>query len=380
MCKTEAAVLYRMELPSPYSESQPLQIEELELAGPGPGEVLVEVAYAGLCHSDLSVIDGVRPRVMPMVLGHEASGIVREIGPGVVDVAPGDHVVFSYMPACGRCRYCEEGRPVLCERGAKANATGSLLNGNRPFRHGDGRVLNQHLGISAFSRYTTVAQESLVRIDRSLPLHLAALFGCAVITGVGAVFNTAGVKPGDSVAVFGTGGVGLSTIMGARAAGAYPIIAVGRQTARLEKALAAGATHTINYSETDPIAAIKELTGGGVTFSFETVGDEQVLAQAYHAARRGGTAVTVGLPHPARQLSLPAVSLVAEEKIIKGSYMGSAVPRRDIPRYIQMYQGGRLPIELLHTHTIKLNEINRAFDALAAGQAVRQLVGFGQLS
>jgi alcohol dehydrogenase len=377
MYKTEAAVLYQMELPSPYSHSQPLKIEELELSEPGPGEVLVEVAHAGLCHSDLSVIDGVRPRVMPMVLGHEASGIVRETGPGVAEVAEGDHVVFSYMPACGRCRYCQESRPVLCEHGAKANATGTLLNGKRQFRNRDGQELNHHLGISAFSRYTVVAQESLVRIDQSVPLQIAALFGCAVVTGVGAVFNTAQVKPGDSVAVFGTGGIGLSTLMGARAAGAYPIIAVGRQLGRLEKAMKAGATHTVNYATSDPVEVIKGITGGGADFSFETVGDEKVLSQAYRAARRGGTAVTAGLPHPERQLTIPAVSLVAEEKTIKGSYMGSAVPRRDIPRYIQMYQGGLLPVELLHTHTIGLKDINRAFDALAAGKAVRQIIGFG---
>jgi len=374
--KTRAAVLYKMEHPTPYAESQPLVVEEVELAGPGPGEVLVEIAGAGLCHSDLSVIDGSRPRVMPMVLGHEASGIVREVGPGVHDLAPGDHVVFSFVPVCGRCLPCATGRPALCENGARANIAGTLLDGSRHFRNAAGQELHHHLGVSAFSQFTVAAQESLVKIDPTVPLEIAALFGCAVMTGVGAVMNTARVEPGAGVAVFGLGGVGLSAVLGAQAAGAYPIVAVDILEAKLTLARELGATHTVNAAREDPVAAVKELTGGGAPYAFESVGNEQVLIQAYQATRRGGTTVTIGLPHPSRQFAVPAVSLVAEERTVKGSYMGSAVPRRDIPRFIALYQAGRLPVDRLLTRTIRLEEINPAFDALARGEAVRQVIRF----
>ncbi|QDU50446.1 zinc-dependent alcohol dehydrogenase family protein [Gimesia panareensis] len=372
---TRAAVLYEMEKPTPYAESKPLVIEELELAAPGPGEVLVELAGAGLCHSDLSTIDGSRPRVMPMVMGHEASGIVREVGPGVHDLQPDDHVVFSFVPLCGHCIPCATGRPALCEPGAKANIAGTLLSGRRPFRNASGEEINHHLGVAAFSEYTVVAQESLIKIDAQLPLSTAALFGCAVMTGVGAVVNTAKVEPGSSVAVFGLGGVGLSTIMGARAAGAESIFAVDLLPDKLELAAQVGATHLINAGEEDPVLMLKDIMQG-VDYAFESVGSEQVLQQAYAATKRGGMTVTIGLPHPAKMFSIPAVSLVAEERTIKGSYMGSAVPRRDLPRFIAMYQAGLLPVDKLLSRTIQLDEINTAFDDLATGAAVRQVITF----
>ncbi|MCR9229520.1 MAG: zinc-dependent alcohol dehydrogenase family protein [bacterium] len=372
---TRAAVLYEMEKPTPYAESKPLVIEELQLDAPGPGEVLVELAGAGLCHSDLSTIDGSRPRVMPMVMGHEASGIVREVGPGVHDLQPDDHVVFSFVPLCGHCIPCATGRPALCEPGAKANTAGTLLSGHRPFRNAAGEEIYHHLGVAAFSEYTVVAQESLIKIDSQLPLSTAALFGCAVMTGVGAVVNTAKVEPGSSVAVFGLGGVGLSTIMGARAAGAESIFAVDLLPEKLELAAQVGATHLINAGEEDPVMLLKDLMQG-VDYTFESVGNEQVLQQAYAATKRGGTTVTIGLPHPAKMFSIPAVSLVAEERTIKGSYMGSAVPRRDLPRFIAMYQAGLLPVDKLLSRTIQLDEINSAFDDLATGAAVRQVITF----
>jgi Zn-dependent alcohol dehydrogenase len=374
--KTTAAVLYTMDQPAPYARSQPLVIEELELSDPGPNEVLVEIAAAGLCHSDLSVIDGVRPRVMPMVLGHEAAGIVREVGPGVSGLVAGDHVVFSFVPMCGHCLPCASGRPVLCEPGARANIAGTLLSGSRHFTNADGQTLHHHLGISAFSHYTVVAQESLIKIDQTLPLETAALFGCAVLTGVGAVVNTARVEPGTSVAVFGLGGVGLSTVLGARAAGAFPIVAVDLLEVKLALARELGATHTLNANNGDVVEVIKELTGGGVHYAFESVGNERVLVQAYQATRRGGTTVTIGLPHPSRQFSIPAVSLVAEERTVKGSYMGSAVPRRDIPRLIGLYQAGQLPVNRLLSREIRLDEVNSAFDGLASGATVRQVIRF----
>lgn len=374
--KTKAAVLYEMGLAAPYAESTPLVIEELDLDGPGPGEVLVELRGAGLCHSDLSVIDGSRPRVMPMVMGHEATGIVREVGAQVQSLGVGDTVVFSFMPVCGQCGPCASGRGALCENGAEANSAGTLLSGAKRFSAGDVR-LNHHLGVSGFSQFTVAAQESLVRIEADVPPEIAAVFGCAVMTGVGAVFNTARVQPGSSVAVFGMGGVGLSTVMGAQAAGAYPIIAVDVLADKLALAREVGASHTVNARRDDPVEAIREITRGGADYTFESVGSEQVLVQAYEATGRGGTTVTIGLPHPSKMFSVSAVSIVGQERTIKGSYMGSAVPRRDIPRYIRLYQAGLLPVEKLHTHTLQLEDINAGFDRLAKAEAVRQVITFG---
>jgi alcohol dehydrogenase len=375
--KTKAAVLYEMGAPTPYAASLPLVVDEVTLAGPGPGEVLVEVGAAGLCHSDLSVVDGSRPRAMPMILGHEASGVVREVGEGVRSLAPGDHVVFSFVPVCGRCVACASGRGAMCEAGARANAAGTLLSGARRFTDGESRACYHHLGVSAFSNFTVAAEESLVKVDPDVPLDKAALFGCAVMTGVGAVVNTARVEAGASVAVFGLGGVGLSAVMGARAVGAHPIVAVDRVDEKLKLAREVGATHTINATQDDAVEAVREVTGGGAAYAFESVGSEQVLVQAYQATRRGGTTVTVGLPAPQQMFSVPALSLTAEERTVKGSYMGSSVPSRDIPRYIRMYQAGLLPVDKLHTHTLGLAEINAGFDRLARAGAVRQVIAFG---
>jgi alcohol dehydrogenase len=374
--RTRAAVLYECGKPAPYASSSPLVIEDLELDPPGAGEVLVELVGAGLCHSDLSTINGSRPRPVPMVLGHEASGIVREVGPGVAGLRVDDHVVFSYVPMCGRCLCCATGRPALCEAGAASNAAGTLLGGGVRFRKGTARVLH-HLGVSAFSHYTVAAQESLVKIDDSVPLQTAALFGCAVLTGVGAVTNTAKVAPGQSVAVFGLGGVGLSAVMGATLAGAFPIIAVDTAPAKFGLARRLGAHHTIDPRALDVVTAIADLTGGGVEFAFEAVGNAAVLAAAYDSVRRGGTAVSVGLPHPDQKLSIQAVSFAAQEKGLRGSYMGSAVPRRDIPRLIELSQNSRLPVCDLVSPPVRLEDINIGFDRLADGTAIRQLVQFG---
>ena len=372
--KTKAAILYEMGRERPYAKSQPLVIDEITLANPGPGEVLVEIGAAGLCHSDLSVVDGSRPRGMPMVLGHEASGTVRVAGPGVTEFSPGDHVVFSWVPVCGHCQFCISGRGALCEPGGEANVAGTLLNGARRFSDVRERACNHHLGVSAFSQFTIAAQESLVKIDSELPFGIAALFGCAVMTGVGAVLNTAGVRAGSSVAVFGLGGVGLSAVMGARAAGAYPIIAVDLESNKFELARELGATDLINATQEDPVAAIR--ARGGADYAIESVGSEKVLIQAYESTRRGGTTVTIGLPAPDKMFAVPALSIVAEERTIKGSYMGSCVPRRDVPRYIEMFRAGILPVDKLQTHTLQLEEINTGFDRLAEAQAVRQIIDF----
>jgi Zn-dependent alcohol dehydrogenase len=370
--KVRAAVLREMGLPAPYAQSQPLKIETIDLDPPGPGELLVRVRAAGLCHSDLSVIDGSRPRVMPMVLGHEAAGEVVETGADTPGFAKGDQVVFAFVPSCGHCAPCASGRAALCEPGAAANVAGTLLSGAKRW-HGGAQDLNHHLGVSAFAEMTVVSARSAVRIAPALPYEIAALFGCAVMTGVGAVINTAQVRAGESVAIFGLGGVGLAALLGAVAAGAHPVVAVDVVPAKLELAKSLGATHTV-LAGPDAVAAVREATQGGAHHAIETVGHEQVLVQAYQATRRGGQTVTVGLPHPQKMFSIPAVSLVAEERTVKGSYMGSAVPSRDLPRYVALYQAGRLPVDRLLTHTLKLDEINAGFDRLARGEAVRQVV------
>lgn len=371
--KVRGAVLREMGLPAPYAGSRPLEIVELELDPPGRGELLVRVRAAGLCHSDLSVIDGSRPRVMPMVLGHEAAGEVVELGAEVDGFAPGDRVVLSFVPACGRCALCQVGRPALCEPGAAANAAGTLLSGERRWNARDGEPLHHHLGVSAFADHVVVSEHSAVRVDDDIPFEVAALFGCAVLTGVGAVAHTARVELGDSVAVFGLGGVGLAALLGARLAGARTLVAVDVVPAKLELARELGATETV-LADDDVVESVRQATAGGVDHAIETVGSEHVLAQAYAATRRGGTTVTVGLPHPDRMLSIPAVSLVAEERTLRGSYLGSCVPSRDLPRFAALHRAGHLPVDRLLTHRISLEEINEGFDRLASGEAVRQAV------
>ncbi len=371
--KVRGAVLREMGLPAPYAGSRPLEIAELELDPPGRGELLVRVRAAGLCHSDLSVIDGSRPRVMPMVLGHEAAGEVVELGAEVDGFAPGDRVVLSFVPACGRCAPCQVGRPALCEPGAAANAAGTLLSGERRWSARDGEPLHHHLGVSAFADHVVVSEHSAVRVDDDIPFEVAALFGCAVLTGVGAVAHTARVELGDSVAVFGLGGVGLAALLGARLAGARTLVAVDVVPAKLELARELGATETV-LADDDVVESVRQAAAGGVDHAIETVGSEHVLAQAYAATRRGGTTVTVGLPHPDRMLSIPAVSLVAEERTLRGSYLGSCVPSRDLPRFAALHRAGHLPVDRLLTHRISLEEINEGFDRLASGEAVRQAV------
>ncbi|HEU4656636.1 MAG TPA: zinc-dependent alcohol dehydrogenase family protein [Capillimicrobium sp.] len=369
------AVLREMGLPAPYAETRPLEVMELELDGPGPGELLVRIGAAGLCHSDLSVIDGSRPRVMPMVLGHEAAGEVVEVGPGVTDIAVGDRVVMTFVPSCGHCTPCLSGRAALCEPGAAANAAGELLGGGRRWRDLDGRPLHHHLGVSAFADHVVVSERSAVKVPSELPFDVAAVFGCAVLTGAGAVLHSAHVAPGDSVAVFGLGGVGLAAVLGAVAAGASTVVAVDVVDAKLELARELGATHAVKAGP-DAVTEIRDLTGGGPDKAVETVGSEKVLADAYAATRRGGVTVTVGLPHPDRMLSIPAVSLVAEERTLRGSYLGSSVPARDLPRFIDLFRGGHLPVDRLLTHRLSLDEVNEGFDRLARGEAVRQAIVF----
>jgi Zn-dependent alcohol dehydrogenase len=372
--KVKAAVLRKPAQPGPYAQSRPLVIETVELTPPAAGELCVRVLAAGLCHSDLSVIDGSRPRPMPMVLGHEAAGEIVEVGRDVEGFHLGDRVIFCFIPNCGHCGPCASGRASLCEKGAGANAAGTLLGGGKRWLDADGLPLHHLLGVSGFAEYTVVSARSAVRVDHDLPPEIAALFGCAVMTGVGAVVNTAKVSAGESVAIFGLGGIGLAALLGARASGAYPIIALDVAAHKFELARELGATHCIHAGDPDAIDQVREFTNGGVQFAIESVGSERVLAQAYAATRRGGTTVTVGLPAPDRMLAIPALSLVAEERTLKGSYMGSAVASRDVPRFIALYRAGLLPVDRMLTHRLRLDEINTGFDRLVRAEAIRQVV------
>lgn len=372
--KIKAAVLGAMGATLPYAASRPLGIEEVELDPPGAGEVLVRIGAAGLCHSDLSVINGDRPRPVPMALGHEAAGVVEEVGPGVSDLARGDHVVCVFVPSCGHCAPCAEGRPALCEPGALANGAGTLVSGARRLRRPDGTPVHHHLGVSAFAEYATVSRRSLVKVDPGLPLEEAALFGCAVLTGVGAVVNTARMPAGSSAAVVGLGGVGLCSVLGAVAAGAREVVAVDLTPDKLALALELGATAAFDARDPDCAEQVRAATGGGAEFVFEMAGSVRALELAYRITRRGGTTVTAGLPPPTATMALPAVNLVAEERTLKGSYIGTSVPSRDIPRYISLYRRGRLPVDRLMSGTLPLGDINEGFDRLHEGRAIRQVV------
>jgi alcohol dehydrogenase len=373
--KVRAAVLETIGLPAPYAESRPLKIREVELDPPGPGEVLIRVHAAGLCHSDLSVVSGDRPRPVPMVLGHESAGEVIECGAGVQDLAAGDRVVMVFMPSCGGCMPCMEGRPALCEPGAASNGAGTLLSGARRI-HLDGRPVNHHVGVSCFADYAVVSRRSCVRIDSDLSHAEAALFGCAVLTGVGAVINTARVQAGTTAAVLGLGGVGFSALLAAVASGAREVVAIDLNESKLALARELGATATFNAGRPETADEVRALTRGGVDFAFEMAGAIPAMEMAWRITRRGGSTVSAGLPHPDKRFALPPVQLVGEERTLRGSYIGSAVPARDIPRYIEMYQRGKLPVDRLMGERLALEDINRGFDRMASGQAMRDVVLF----
>jgi alcohol dehydrogenase len=370
--KTVAAVLRTVTDQRPYTASRPMQLEEVELLAPRAGELLVRVEAAGVCHSDLSVVDGSRIRPLPMALGHEAAGVVEAIGPGVRDVAEGDHVVLTFVPSCGLCTECSSGRPALCIPAAAANGAGSLLHGPSLLRDRDGKLVHHHLGVSGFAHHAVVARESAVVVPKDVPLSTVALFGCAVLTGAGAVLNTAGVRPGQSVAIFGLGGVGLAAVIGAGVAGAWPIVAVDPVEAKRKLALELGATAAFAPEEAEK--AIKDLTRGGAEVGFEAAGVPAVLEAAFRSTRRGGTTVAMGLPHPSRMLTLPALAFAGEGRTLSGSYMGSAAPQRDVPRYISLWKAGRMPVDRLQSAAMPLDKINEAFEALAEGAAVRQVL------
>ena len=363
--KTKAAVLYQ--------PNTPLVIEELDLQEPGDGEVLVKINAAGVCHSDYHVMKGEWGSPLPVVLGHEGAGIVEQIGSGVKNVKVGDHVILNFRPNCGWCGHCVRGQPVLCN--------GSETPRNEMFSGGSrlslkGKTIHHFARTSCFSQYAVVQESGAVPVRDDMPLDKAALIGCAVMTGVGAVINTAKVEPGSSVVVLGCGGVGLNCVQGALLAGADRIIAVDIKQNKLDYAIEFGATDVINSSNQDPVEMVHELTKGGADFAFEALGRSETIGQAYGCIRPGGKAVVVGMAPEGDEVPIDALSLPRLEKTLMGSYYGSARPWIDLPRLVDLYLSKRLRVDELVTRTYPLEQINVAYDALAQGEVARSIIVF----
>jgi alcohol dehydrogenase len=373
--QVKGAVLYEQGLPRPYAKSRPLRVETLELEGPRAGEVLVKVRAAGLCHSDLSTIEGARPRPLPTVIGHEGAGEIAALGEGVTDLAVGDHVVFIFAPSCGSCRQCVSGRPNLCTTFNAAKQKGDLATGGRRLKLG-GKEVAHYAGLSCFAEHAVVPRNSVQKIPKDVPFEDAALFGCAVVTGVGAAVNTAETKAGDVVAVVGLGGVGLSCLLGAIVAGAGRIIAVDVYDDKLALARQLGATDTFNAREADCIEQILKATDGGVDTAFEMAGTIKAMELAYKITVRGGKTVSAGLSPVAAQLTLPHYQMVQDGRQVLGSYMGGCVIARDVPRYIGLYKDRKLAVDKLLSARIRLDDVNEGFDRLADAAVVRQVVLF----
>jgi len=360
------AVLERSGAPTPYARSTPITVSELELDPPGPEEVLVRIAAASVCHSDLSTVDGSRPRRTPLVLGHESAGTVVSVGHRVEDVAEGDHVVLVFLPRCGTCEACvaDSGRP--CIPGSVANGEGRLLSGERRL-HREGHPLDHHLGVSGFATHAVVHRSSVVHIDDDMPFEVAAMLGCAVLTGGGAVVNAAAPAPTDTVAVVGLGGVGMAAVMTAAALGVRRVLAVDTAPDKLALALTLGATAA---------STPDEAVGAGERFDIviEAAGRARAFDTAFELTAPGGHTVTVGLPDPSERSLISPLVLTAEARRITGSYLGNAVPSRDIPFFERLWREGRLPVERLISARIPLSQINEAMDALREGRALRQVI------
>ena len=339
---------------------------------PGPGELLVRIEAAGLCHSDLSVVDGARPRPVPMLLGHEAAGIVEAVGDGVDDVAVGDRIVTTFLPRCGECAACATDGRLPCERGSASNTAGELLGGGRrlhePTADGDADV-HHHLGVSAFATHAVVDRRSVVPVGADVPPQVAAVLGCAMLTGGGAVVNAGKPADGDDIVIVGLGGVGMAALLAAVSLGLGRVIGVDAVPAKLETARELGAHVTLSPDE-----AVEQ--GLRAPVVVEAAGHPKAFETALALTAPGGTTVTVGLPHPDARASVSPLTLTAEARTVIGSYLGSAVPARDIPRYEQLWREGRLPVEALVTSEIALEQLNEALDTLADGKAIRQVVRF----
>lgn len=364
--RTRAAVLYEA--------GKPAVIEEITLEPPQQGEVLVRMQAAGVCHSDLHVRDGMIPEPLPLVLGHEGTGIVVDIGSGVSGLHVGDRVVLTLVPACGNCYFCRLGEPHMCLVSAEMAGRGVLRDGTSRFHIGE-QVLHHFNSVSCFSEYVVVPQEGAAKIADDVPLEIAALLGCAVVTGVGAVQRTAGVRPGESVAVIGCGGVGLNVIQAASLSGAYPIIAIDVRADKLELAKRFGASHGVNAREQDAATIIREVTPYGVDWAFEVLGNPRTIEQAWQLIRAGGTVVVVGLSPKGSIVSLPAFDFISE-KNIRGCFYGSSHFHADVPMILQRMQAGRMRVDGLVSHTISLEKLETAFDRLRRGDGARTIILF----
>ncbi|MCV7079418.1 alcohol dehydrogenase catalytic domain-containing protein [Mycobacterium szulgai] len=368
MIHIRGAVLDRIGSPRPYARSKPISVVDLELDPPGSDEVLVRIEAAGVCHSDLSVVDGNRVRPVPMLLGHEAAGIVEVVGDGVNDLAVGQRVVLVFLPRCGHCTACATEGLTPCEPGSAANGAGTLLGGGIRLHHNGNRVFH-HLGVSGFATHAVVNRASAVPVPDDVGPQVAALLGCAVLTGGGAVLNVGNPRPGQSVAVVGLGGVGMAAVLTALTYAGVRVVGVDRLPEKLAAARALGAHET--YTP-------EQAAEGGIKAAVvvEAVGHPAALQSAIGLTAPGGRTITVGLPPPDARITLSPLGFVAEGRSLIGSYLGSAVPSRDIPRFVTLWRSGRLPVESLVSSTIRLDDINTAMDHLADGTAVRQLISF----
>ncbi|WP_255732937.1 alcohol dehydrogenase catalytic domain-containing protein [Sinomonas terrae] len=351
----------------PYAESRPITIDQLELAGPGPGELLVRIEAAGLCHSDLSVVNGSRPRPLPMLLGHEAAGMVEEVGPGVGSVRVGQRVVMTFLPRCGECAACRTEGRLPCSAGSASNGAGTLLTGTRHLTRG-GEPVAHHLGVSGFATHAVVDERSVVPVGDDVPPTVAALLGCAVLTGGGALLNAGRITAETSVAVVGLGGVGMAGLLTAVATGCR-VVAVEAQESKLTTAREWGASEAWT-----PAEAVERGVEADVVL--EAVGHPRAFETAFRLLGLGATLVTIGLPAPGATASIEPLQLTSRAQTIVGSYLGSAVPKRDIPVFERLWREGRLPLERLVSREIALEEINEGMDALASGQVIRQVVTF----
>lgn len=354
--------------------NQPLKIETVEVQEPQQGEVLVKLAASGVCHSDLSIQRGVLPMPPPIIIGHEGAGIVEAVGPGVTSVKPGDHVVLTWLYSCGFCRDCGRGRPYLCQKAAMATMMGGMYDGSTRFTH-KGEGLRSFCG--SFAERTVVPEQGVIPIRKDVPLDVACLVGCGVMTGVGAAMNTAKVEPGDHVAVIGCGGVGLNVIQGAAICGAEKIIAIDLVDKKLDFAESFGATHKVNPKQGSMVEQIKALTDGrGCDFVFEVIGNVNVLQEAFGAVRPGGALVFVGVPPIMDQITLPAYSFPLEGKSVLGSYYGSPRFRYDMPRIIDLYMSGKLKLDELVSRKLPLDEINTALQIMEGGEVARSVITY----
>ena len=354
---------------------RPVKVEVIEVESPRRNEVMIKLAACGVCHSDLSATNGTIAFPLPLVLGHEGAGVVVEVGEGVAELNAGDHVVSSFVSMCGRCRYCVIGRPELCDQAAKALYT--LPDGSVRTRDAAGQPLNVFSACGVMAEYATLHVDNVVKIRDDMPLDRAALVSCGVMTGVGAVFNTARVAPGALVAVFGVGGVGLNVVQGCAIAGAGTIVAIDTQDNKLEMARSFGATHVLNAkSEENLVKSLKKLTGGGPDYAFECIGLGSVVADAYRSLRKGGTVVVIGVARGEDTTSVRTASLTFEEKTLTGSYFGAGRPRVDFPKLIDMYRTGTLKLDELITRTYRIDQAPQAFDDLVAGRNARGVIVF----